>query len=858
MRWPNHVRYRKSNNRFRGTALNRPTRIGIGILLFATSALASAQQPVRQPIVEKAVVLNLAAQPLEDALHEFSRVTGLRVMLYTVLGRGIISPRVSGTLTPGAALDLLLKGAALRFEYLDAQTIAVLPAHEQSRDATSRPMSHVESDRIRTASATETAGATDTSSYAENERVPPADHESDNKHRNELDEVVVTAQKRQERLQNVPISISVLGGADLDRSTVQGITEALNSVPGVAAPVSFGALGVGTQISVRGVSAGEPIFFGSSANAYYLDSVPFGFVKSAIAPDSDVYDLQRVEVLRGPQGTLYGASALNGVVRILTNDADLSSFELKARVSDSGTDGGGNNYRGDMAVNVPIIDGKLAARAVVGYDNESGWINSSIRDHFNDAQLRNYRVKIDAQPIEGLSIGLSEWSTRDNYAGPSVSSADNPKFHLALLDEPQASAYDAYGLKIGYEFPWFSVASMTSYLDYTTSGNLDLTFFGVPATPYYTRLTSNEFAQEITLNSTSSGSWRWSIGGMYRDARDRFFQDSPIFAAASDNVNSSKSSAVFGEATRIFLGGKLELTGGLRYFKDEVGLVEYSDRTGAPALGQVANPTFDKLTPRAVLTWHPSAETTGYASYAEGFRSGGNSDPPVPEIAPALASYRPDSLKNYELGAKGSRWHGRINFDAAVYYIDWTNIQQSLTVNLNGLPLAALVNGKSASGVGTDFGLTIEPVKGLTLAGNFSWNNLKMDANVYSGGLILFNKGDRLNYSPETTAGASADYIFPLAWSGLKGRLSLSANHTSELDLRRINNALTGPAVARGDPMFFTRASFSIESAGHWTATLFGENLNNEQGATVRVPNVEDDFSRPRPRTVGVQLECHL
>jgi hypothetical protein len=206
----------KKQQQIWGAALNRPTRIGIGILLFTMSALALAQQPAPQAIVEKAVVLNLASQPLEDALHEFSRATGLKVMLYTVLGRGIISPRVSGTLTPGAALELLLKGAALRFEYLDAQTIAVLPARDQSPDATSRPMSRVEIDRIRAASAPESAGApaTSTLSYAENDRAPPADHESTNEpknnHQNELAEVIVTAQKRSERLQDVPVPVTAI------------------------------------------------------------------------------------------------------------------------------------------------------------------------------------------------------------------------------------------------------------------------------------------------------------------------------------------------------------------------------------------------------------------------------------------------------------------------------------------------------------------------------------------------------------------------------------------------------------------------------------------------------------------------
>src|SRR5690606_2693475 len=125
--------------------------------------------------------------------------------------------------------------------------------------------------------------------------------------RRSLEEIVVTAQKREEKLQEGPISISVMSGVELDRSTAQGVTEALTQVPGVAVNVTN--QGGGTQMIIRGVTAGGALAAGSSPVSYYVDMVPFGFVRNAIAPDPNAYDLERVEVLRGPQGTLYGASA---------------------------------------------------------------------------------------------------------------------------------------------------------------------------------------------------------------------------------------------------------------------------------------------------------------------------------------------------------------------------------------------------------------------------------------------------------------------------------------------------------------------------------------------------------------------
>lgn len=136
----------------------------------------------------------------------------------------------------------------------------------------------------------------------------------------ELAEIVVTAQKREEKLQNVPISIAVLGGKALDKQVAGGSLEALVSVPGISQSTSDA--GGMTQVSIRGVSAAVPFGGGSGTTGYYVDSIPFSLVRSAAVPNTNAYDMSRLEVLRGPQGTLYGASALNGVVRILTNDAD--------------------------------------------------------------------------------------------------------------------------------------------------------------------------------------------------------------------------------------------------------------------------------------------------------------------------------------------------------------------------------------------------------------------------------------------------------------------------------------------------------------------------------------------------------
>lgn len=658
-----------------------------------------------------------------------------------------------------------------------------------------------------------------------------------------LDEVVVTAQKREERLENVPISISVLEGAALDKSPVGGVRAALNTVPGVSISTDQND---SAQVTVRGVSAAVGRFGGSGVTGYYLDTIPFGLVKTAIVPDSSAYDLERVEVLRGPQGTLYGTNALNGVMRVLTNDANLETFELKTRGSTSSTQDGEWNYRGDAALNVPLIEGKLALRAVAGYESLSGWIDRPNDDNANDSRKKNARLKINAQPAENLSIGLSAWLSRIDNGSTSV--ADDHGKNASLIDEPNADDYDAYGLKVAYEMPHVLLTSMTSYLRSHSTFNLDLENFGIPGASVPSTFDSDVYSQEVVLTSTHLERWRWSLGGMYRHATDTVVQFlSPLLPdPLTDLDDTSESTAIYGEATRVFLDGRLELTGGLRYFEDEVKL---ADRV----FGQPFDDNFHKISPRVVLSWHPSAGWTLYTSYAQGFRSGAQQSPGTPAGIPAVG---PDTLNNYELGAKANLADGRISIDTALYYLDWKDPQQSLYVTspITGLPVLALINGDSASGLGFDFGISARPAVGLRVGASFSWNELGFDSDVFSSGGLYAARKDRLNNSPKMTGGLSLQYEFPLGGSGMQGQFSTAANYVSD----QIGRGETGN-TATSDPITMVNASFSIVSASNWQATLFAENLGNEQGKVFATPfGISYMHTRPRPRTIGVQLEYHL
>jgi iron complex outermembrane recepter protein len=818
------------------------------VWLLASLLLLSAPVWAQESAPQK-IEFDIQAQTVETALNEFAQTTGLQLIFPAEeFGSELRAPAVVGSYTARDALGKLLTGTGLGYEFINAKTVTIYSGlNATPADGRSSRSPVTSEDGVRMAqSETSSAGSDD--SAAKETGAKDEGRPEDSPHEETLEEIVVTAQKRQERLQDVPISISVLRGDELDRSTAEGLTEALRNVPGVANTVAF--QGGGTQLAVRGVSASGPLYLGSSPIAYYIDSVPFGLARSAIAPDSNAYDLERVEVLRGPQGTLYGASALNGVVRVLTKDAELDKFDLKARTALSNTRDGGENYRGDVAVNVPIVDGRLAARLVAGYQDASGWIDRPARSDANDAEIENFRLKLNAQPTSSLSIGASAWLSRSDF-GATPGSADGLR-NSATLAEPLSTDYDAFGLKVGYDFGNFSLTSMTSYLEYDNNGILDLNVFAVPGT-LFTGFDADVSTEEIIVNSTRGESWRWSLGGIYRDADESGIQSLAIGGATipSDAYRSrSESFAMFGELTRIFLDGRIELAGGLRYFEDDV-LFTHGVLLAAPLLR--TNSKFDAVTPRAVLSWHPTERTTIYGSYAEGFRSGFDQNLQTRTALPDAAPVEPDQLKNYEVGVKGNTVGNRFNYEAAVYFIDWEDIQQQLGILVNNIPVASSVNGDSVSGIGLEFAMTMRPTNGMELGVNFSWNDLAFDTTVFSGGVILFEEGTRLNYSPEYSIGASTDYVFPIGAGGLQGRFSASANYTSEQDVRSVLG--TTLVQSSGDPMLIARASFSLTAADHWTASIFADNINNELDSPLRSPLAADFAVRVRPRTVGIQLE---
>lgn len=797
--------------------------------------------------------VEVPAGELVSALQALEKQSDVEFVYHAAQLKGVQTKGVSGTFTVQEAVRKLIEGTKVHMQ-VDAATGAMLIS---DIDVGSTTTGHVNTASLLLAQESTGAGA-------------ESDRHDDEGSYDKLEEVVVTAQRRAETLQDVPISISVLSGKELDSSTPTGATEVLRAVPGFDS--SVGQYGGGAAIfSLRGV-ANAARSGGAGTVAYYIDGAPYGFIREAYFPNPNVYDLDRIEVLSGPQGTLYGANALNGVIRILTNDANADDFELKVRGLVSMTEDGGDNNGADIAVNIPLVEDRLGIRLVAGYRDESGWIDGATQRDLNTEETRNYRVKIFAAPTDTLTINLSAWRSEDEIGAPPLGN-DGRRVSFDFA-QPGETGFDTYSIEIAQEFPSFTLTSMTSQIDYGSNSIV----YGEPAAPSLagiyldTRLESNVFSQEFNLISNIGGSWRWSAGAFYRDAEDSTYQDlsfrmptPPDFVIQNNNNygDMSESYAAYGEVARRFMDDRFDLAVGLRYFHDEETVVLNRAYNG-PDLVPPAGPDYvlpagskyvaesEAVTPRVVVTWLPSEHRTFYASYSQGFRSGFAQQPNVQALSPDYTPAEPDRLINYEIGAKGSSDDGRVTYEAALFYIDWQDVQINQRVILpNRLNTSATLNGTSASGIGASFALTWEPLDDLELGANASWNDLALDEDVrdVTTNALLLAGGKRLSYSPEWTVGASAQYSWELG-GGFSARLSADGSWKSPA----ITQALSaGSAVS--DDILLANARFSIDAPQNWTASLFVENLTDEDGITSKYTFTPEWQVRLRPRVIGLQLE---
>lgn len=654
-----------------------------------------------------------------------------------------------------------------------------------------------------------------------------------------LEEVIVTARKREERLLDVPVAVSAFTADAIEQRGAPNIGSFLQEAPGV----NLYDRGNGFKVTIRGISTS----LGANENGYYLDDLPFTGVTVPLNPDVRAWDLERVEVLRGPQGTLFGEGSMGGTIRIITRDAQFNEWQASASVSGSDTKGGGDNIGLNTGikgmVNVPLLDDKLALRLTGTRERFDGWNdepNGGAKD-VNTTEISTYRARLRFQPVEQLSINAMYWHFNADYPRDSSATDDGHVGTGTVL--ASGTEYDLFGLSASYDFGPASLFYSFSHNDFSLPqvGSL---FGGELSAGIDIKVKSHE----LRAASSGEGPWQWTVGAYQRDANreDNFLF--PLFGLDNVDATDTRSQALFSEVTYSFPNAPFDLTGGLRYVREKIGGFEANSGVATADQGK----TYTSVNPRAIIAWRPNDDWRVYLSAAKGYRSGQLQPTVSLALAEPLGISLPaalgdDSIWSYELGTKANLLDGRMVLEAAVYHSDWKDVTVRIPLGTSGFN--GLINSKGTKTNGVEANVNLRLTEAWTVNVNGSYADAKYAGAVPGTGIA---DGRPVDDVAKTTASASLMYERP-AFNTLTGSARLGVQYNSKRDFASFGPPLYYP----GDAITAVDFRTGLE-AEHWGAFLFVDNLTDENGATS--PRTWDSStneitaSRLRPRTVGIEI----
>ncbi len=721
---------------------------------------------------------------------------------------------------------------------------------------------------------------------------------------NELADIVVTAQKTSEPLSKVPISIAAVSGATIAEEHITDYADLSRAVPNLSFS-SYGGPGQ-SNIEIRGVSSQA----GSATTGIYLDDVPINVLNiyTTGATEPRFFDIDRVEVLRGPQGTIYGASSMGGTIHFVSNQPDLNKFSGSVHSSVGGTDGGGVNYESDSVVNLPIVDGVAALRIGALYDHESGWIDRANPDgtiaakDINDLNTTVVRATLKVQPTEALTITPSVFLQRVTAGGQDLFGLALPQFESpTLVPETSRDEYAITSLTINYDFGWSNLTSVSGYFWRQDDRNIDGTVYdsqyiggslqqefgyggaaiSALAAPVQFNTGVNQFHQELRLASKPQGpddKWAWIAGLYYAKTRTSLldnehipgfnstfestynqtplevlgaaFPDDLVYYALSEFVNTEK--AVFGQLTYTLLPG-LKVTAGARYEEADEDLSFITDGYfggGTPPYSSAAKG--HALTPKAVISYDVSDSTMLYASAGEGFRDGGVNRPvPVPLCSADLAglglTQAPPDYKSDKLWSYELGVKSRALQNSVVMTGALYDIRWTNIQTDIILPTCTFDikdNIGSAESRGVEGQIDAHVSDHVALTLGGNYTSAKIVEPVT---LLGVEKGDRVPGVPDYSVNTSVEYTQPFDFGG-RGRARIDAQWIGS----------SQGTIIHGDPDFNRPSYFVMGASGgvrwtNWDVSVFITNLLNNDKVIQR-PNVADvEYGiRVQPRTYGI------
>jgi outer membrane receptor protein involved in Fe transport len=704
------------------------------------------------------------------------------------------------------------------------------------------------------------------------------------------EEIVVTAQRRSETIQDVPFSISALGGEELEELGANGFETFATRVAGLQAAQ---ATPVNTQFFMRGVSSGslgfDQINQSSTVGVYFSD---VSSDLSAMNPNFQLFDVNRVEVLRGPQGTLYGAGAASGAIRVVPNrpDLDVAGFGFGATVSETYL--GEANQIVDVTANTPIVPGVLGVRGNLYAAEYGGVVDNVVTGEDDEDSVSTFggRFLVRAEPSTNLVADLLIAYQESELDGLGRSA-------LSLGEFETGSYYTSHDenllgeLSVTYDFGSVSLTGVTGYLDKDQEFDIDvstfLTFLGLPITTPHTFpnfASATAVSQEIRLQSDADTRFSWLVGAFYSQ-RDRViyqYIDAPgasdAFAyppgpgiglgpdfgvpdvrdrlALTDFASQRDEYAIFGQFS-YDLTDRLEVAVGGRYFDS----TQDSQLFGAGIFnGGVLGPD-DRTTsetgfnPNINVSYEISGDQSVYALASRGFRLGGvNYTVPLSVCGADLAAlgyasapidFESDSLWNYEIGSKNQFSNGRGTFNVSAYLIEWSDIQSTVSLPC-GVTFQENLGSVEATGLEVEFNYRL--TSNLTLRSSLTLASSEFQTSEPALGVVA---GQSTAFAPDVAGAVALDYRRPLF--GGEGFLSWDAQY--------VGSRFVGVTTADNyelDEFVLSSLRLGYESDDNWVAYLFVNNLFDERALFDHGSDFGgtsgDAVTYARPRTVGITL----
>jgi iron complex outermembrane recepter protein len=776
--------------------------VGVLALLPHHSWALSAAGADAPPSLGNAVLAHeIAAQPLPKALDAFARQTGLQFIYVSRLAEGRRSGRVPAGLQLSTALDRILAGTGLQYEILNIQTVTIFASPPE------KGQSPVASEEV-------------------------------------LAEMVVTATKREEPLSMVPISVAVLSADDIDSKGIRTFGDIAAQTPGLQFDFNSGfGPGLLSNIAIRGISDIQ----GSPTIGIYIDDVPiqstFSTFRNALP---FTFDLDRVEVLRGPQGTLFGSSALAGAIRFVSNEASTTQFTQFYHLEADGTEGGGPTLETGAVIGGPIVPGTLGGRVSAWIRNEGGYIDrvnpfndQTIDPNANRSTMKVLRAGLTFELGDSLRITpLVTYQSSDLHDAPTfysyLSTPEDGIFRSGrLLRQPLRDSFALTSIKLQQRLGPVELTAISAYFNRSASAEADYTnaacaaYFGTcgnalgPAYPIsYQQAVpdtlgqqQSAFSQELRIASAASDArLSWLIGLFLWRTHLNEQSDTYAIAAPGDpglyNTSFFYGLEVSGFAQlnfaltprwRIGFGTRNGWTRG-----DSTSLRGGFANIGAPYSHTIGNFVPLPSSPRFDVSYRVTEDNVFYAALAKGARGGGVNQPTICGTNSGPASFSSDAIWNYEIGAKQMLFERRLQLSSSVFHIRWDSIQEHVNDDCGN---AYTTNAGAATSTGFDLAVEALPTPRLRLGLTLGLTDAHYSRTVLTaGGQVIVERDTVIGALPSVpspwTGALFTQYRQPLTgdMNAYVAANDLFASHNPGPFTESDPNAVSYVPAIRADP----------------------------------------------------------